>query len=67
LQAGGSGKLKPGLAVEVILWQADDEFRAQVSFTLPAHLDRFWLLDAVWGLLNLVTQELLQAAPGEPS
>jgi hypothetical protein len=53
----------PGLVVEVILWQADEEFPAQVSFTLPAHLDRFWFLDAVWGLLNLVTQEMLQAAP----
>jgi len=57
----------PGLGVEVILWQADDEFPAQVSFTLPAHLDRFWFLDAVWGLLNLVTQELLRAAAGESS
>jgi hypothetical protein len=38
----------PGLVVEVILWQADDEFPARVSFTLPAHLDRFWFLDAVW-------------------
>ena len=55
----------PGLVVEVILWQVDDEFPAQVSFTLPAHLDRFWFLDAVWGLLNLLTQELLHAAPGE--
>jgi Domain of unknown function (DUF3786) len=53
----------PGLVVEVILWQADDEFPAQVSFTLPAHLDKFWFLDAVWGLLNLMTQELLAAAP----
>jgi hypothetical protein len=51
-----------GLVVEAILWQADDEFPAQVSFTLPAHLDKFWFLDAVWGLLNLVTQELLTAA-----
>jgi hypothetical protein len=51
----------PGLVVEIILWQADDEFPAQVSFTLPAHLDKFWFLDAVWGLLNLVTQELLKA------
>jgi hypothetical protein len=57
----------PGLVVEVILWQADDEFPAQVSFSLPAHLDRFWFLDAVWGLLNLLTQELLQAAPEESS
>jgi len=57
----------PGLVVEVILWQADDEFPAKVSFTLPAHLDRFWFLDAVWGLLNLVTQELLHAAAGESS
>lgn len=51
----------PGLTVEVVLWRADEEFPAQVSFTLPAHLDRFWFLDAVWGLLNLVTQELLKA------
>jgi hypothetical protein len=54
----------PGLVVEVILWQADDEFPAQVSFTLPARLDRFWFLDAVWGQLTLVTQKLLHAAPG---
>ena len=57
----------PGLVVEVILWLADDEFPAQVSFTVPAHLDRFWSLDAVWGLLNLLTQELLLAAAGESS
>jgi hypothetical protein len=54
----------PGLMVAVILWQADEEFPAQVSFTLPAHLDRFWFLDAVLGLLSLVAQELLKA--GEP-
>jgi hypothetical protein len=52
----------PGLSVEVVLWQADEEFPAQVSFSLPAHLDRFWFLDAVWGLLNLVAQELVNAA-----
>ena len=52
----------PGVMVEVILWEADSEFPAQVSFTVPAHLDRFWHLDAVWGLLNLVAQELLSAA-----
>jgi hypothetical protein len=52
----------PGLVVEVILWQGDEEFPAQVSFTVPAHLDRFWFLDATWGLLQLVTQELLRAA-----
>ena len=51
----------PGLTVEVILWRADEEFPAQVSYTLPAHLDRFWFLDAVWGLLNLVSHELLKA------
>lgn len=51
----------PGLWVEVRLWAADDEFPAQVSFALPAHLDGFWFLDAVWGLLNLVAQELLRA------
>jgi hypothetical protein len=51
----------PGLVVEVILWQGDDEFPAQVSFTVPVHLDKSWFLDAIWGLLNLVTQELLSA------
>jgi hypothetical protein len=55
----------PGLTVEVILWRADEEFPAQVSFIVPAHLDRFWFLDAVWGLLNLVTQELLKAGARE--
>jgi hypothetical protein len=52
----------PGLTVEVILWLGDEEFPPQVTFTLPAHLDRCWFLDAVWGLLNLVSQELIQAA-----
>jgi hypothetical protein len=55
----------PGLTVEVTLWLGDEEFPPQVTFTLPAHLDRGWFLDAVWGLLNLVSQELIQAAaPG---
>ncbi|MFH1597018.1 MAG: DUF3786 domain-containing protein [Pseudomonadota bacterium] len=53
----------PGLTVELILWRGDEEFPAQVSFTLPAHLDRFWFLDAVLGLLTLATQELINAAP----
>jgi hypothetical protein len=52
----------PGMLVGVILWQADEEFPAQVTFSLPAHLDRLWFLDAIWGLLNLAAQELLQAA-----
>jgi hypothetical protein len=55
-------KVFPGLRVGVILWRADDEFPGQASFTVPAHLDRFWFLDAVWGLLNLVTLELIEAA-----
>ncbi|MHB8067097.1 MAG: DUF3786 domain-containing protein [Desulfobaccales bacterium] len=53
----------PGLTVEVILWQADDEFPAQVSFTVPSQLHRFWQLDAVLGLLGVVVKEILQAAP----
>jgi len=63
---GGDGALAltvfPGLKVEVILWQADEEFPAQVSFTVPANLDRFWQLDAVLGLLVVVAEELLRAA-----
>jgi hypothetical protein len=55
-------RVYPGLIVEVILWEADDEFPAQVSFTVPSNLDRFWQLDAVLALLGLVVKELLGAA-----
>jgi len=55
----------PGLSVGVTLWEADEDFPAQVSFTVPANLDRFWQLDAVLGLMGLVVKELLRAAaPG---
>ncbi|MDD5641258.1 MAG: DUF3786 domain-containing protein, partial [Syntrophales bacterium] len=47
-------KVLPGLTVEVILWQADDEFPAQVSFTVPSQIHRFWQLDAVLGLMGVV-------------
>lgn len=53
----------PGLSVEVILWEADEEFPAQATFTVPAHLERFYHLDAVLGLIQLVVKELLAAAP----
>jgi len=52
----------PGVVAEVILWLADEEFPAQVSFTVPANLDRFWHLDAVLGLLDVVTRELIRVA-----
>jgi hypothetical protein len=51
----------PKLPVEVILWEADEEFPAQVSFTVPAQLERFWQLDAVLGLMGLVVKEMLRA------
>jgi hypothetical protein len=54
----------PGLPVEVILWGADEEFPAQVSFTVPSQLERFWQLDAVLGLMGLVVKEMLRA--GDP-
>jgi len=52
----------PGVVVEVILWLADEEFPAQVSFMVPANLDRFWHLDAVLGLLDVVARELIKVA-----
>ncbi len=52
----------PRLTVEVILWLADDEFPAQVVFTLPAALEQFWALDGIWALLNVVSRELWRAA-----
>ena len=56
-------RVYPGLTVEVILWVADEEFPAQASFTVPANLDRFYPLDAVLGLLQLVVTELQAASP----
>jgi hypothetical protein len=50
----------PGLTVMVVLWQGDEEFPAQASFSLPADISRFWGLDAAWGLMNLVVQELIR-------
>jgi hypothetical protein len=55
----------PGIVMEVILWQADEEFPAQASFTVPAGLDRFWHLDVVLGLIVVVVQELLRVG-GQP-
>uniref|UniRef100_A0A7V4LBV0 DUF3786 domain-containing protein n=1 Tax=Desulfobacca acetoxidans TaxID=60893 RepID=A0A7V4LBV0_9BACT len=52
----------PGLQVGVILWQGDEDFPPQVSFTLPSRLEVFWQLDAVLALLEVVVKELLQAA-----
>jgi hypothetical protein len=52
----------PGLTVEVILWLADEEFPAQVSFRVPGFLERVWHLDAVLGLLQLLAGEILATA-----
>ena len=52
----------PNLRLEVILWLGDEEFPPQVILTAPAALERFWPLDAIWALLNVVTRELWRAA-----
>jgi Domain of unknown function (DUF3786) len=52
----------PGLTVEVILWLADEEFPAHVSFRVPGTLERIWHLDAVLALMQLLTRELLTVA-----
>ena len=52
----------PNIRLEVILWLGDEEFPPQVILTAPAALERFWPLDAIWALLNVVTRELWRAA-----
>jgi hypothetical protein len=52
----------PNLPIEVILWLGDEEFPPQVILTAPAALERFWALDAIWALLNVVTREFWRAA-----
>jgi hypothetical protein len=54
----------PHLHVEVILWLGDEEFPPQIILTAPAALERYWPLDAIWALLNVVTRELWKAAGG---
>lgn len=51
----------PHLPVEVILWLGDEEFPPQAILTVPAALERYWALDAIWALLNVVTRELWRA------
>ena len=62
--AGLAFQVFPGLAVEVILWLADEEFPAQVSFRVPGSLERIWHLDAVLALLQLLSRELVTAGTG---
>lgn len=57
----------PQLRVGVILWLADAEFPAQVAFTTPAALEKFWALDAIWALLNVVSRELERAGTNRPT
>ncbi len=55
-------KAYPNLKVEVILWLGDEEFPPQIILTTPAALERYWPLDAIWALLNVVTREFWRAA-----
>jgi hypothetical protein len=59
--AGVFLKVFSGIQVGLILWLADEEFPAQVSLTVPAALEQYWQLDAIWAMLNVVTREMLQA------
>jgi Domain of unknown function (DUF3786) len=52
----------PNLIIEVILWLGDTEFPPQVILTTPAALERYWPLDAIWALLNVVTREFWRTA-----
>jgi hypothetical protein len=52
----------PNLSIEVILWLGDEEFSPKVVLTTPAALERFWALDGIWALLNVVTREFWRAA-----
>jgi hypothetical protein len=55
-------KAYPNLKVEVILWVGDAEFPPQIILTTPAALERYWALDAIWAVLNVVTREFWRAA-----
>ncbi|MDR2386358.1 MAG: DUF3786 domain-containing protein, partial [Deltaproteobacteria bacterium] len=49
----------PKVKIACVFDPQDDEFPAQAGYLVDSHAHFFMPLDALWGLLNVVTLELL--------
>ncbi|MDR3135214.1 MAG: DUF3786 domain-containing protein [Deltaproteobacteria bacterium] len=52
-------RVLPKIDLACVLYPEDEEFPAQASYLVDAHANFFMPLDALWGLINVVTLELL--------
>lgn len=53
----------PRIPVRAILWQADDEFPARVSFLFDQTANRHLRLDALWAVAKSIEKALLSGGP----
>ena len=51
----------PKVPLYYLLWQGDEEFDARLSVLFDRTVERILSADAIWGLVNLVTDALLRA------
>ena len=49
----------PKTPLYYLLWVGDDEFEANLSILLDRSIDRHLAADAIWGLINLVSEFLI--------
>jgi len=49
----------PKIPLYYLLWEGDDEFQPHLSILFDRSIERHLSADAIWGLVNLVSNELL--------
>jgi hypothetical protein len=52
-------RVLPNIEVAVMFYPEDDEFPAKANYLIESRCHYYMALDAVWGLINAVTNELL--------
>lgn len=52
----------PKIPLYYLLWEEDDEFQPHLSILFDRSIERHLSADAIWGLVNLVSNELLMGA-----
>lgn len=51
----------PRIPVYYLLWKGDDEFPPRVSVLFDSSIEKHFKADAVWGLVNVITDMLIRA------
>lgn len=62
--ADAAAKLRPlpKIPLYFLLWEGDDEFPAEASVLFDRSIEDHFSADAIWGLVNLVTDGLVKGA-----